>query len=156
MTAEVYCSFYVPYITRCRVQYGKYFPSFSCKSSIYLHCIQLLMVYGSQMTNSLLYNTKKIKKVSRSLSCVFIYFLKFKGEKPQVTFLRLFLFIFYFIKFCDFYIHTNICNTLINNMYIYISARVKPPLKNDFQITKNHLIYRNIRMKQSYQMKSGE
>ena len=32
----------------------------------------------------------------------------------------------------------------------------KNTVKNDFPITNNHLIYMNIKMKQSYQMKSGE
>ena len=36
-----------------------------------------------------------------------------------------------------------------------ILARVKTPLKNDFQITKSNSIYMNIRMKQNYQMKPG-
>ena len=37
----------------------------------------------------------------------------------------------------------------------FISVFAKPPLKSDFPITKNHLLYINIKMKQSYHMKSG-
>ena len=37
----------------------------------------------------------------------------------------------------------------------FVLARVKPPLIKDFQITKSHLIYTNVKIKQNYQMKSG-
>ena len=46
---------------------------------------------------------QKRKKASRSLSSIILCFLNFKGEKVQVSFVHLFLFNLYSLKFCYFY-----------------------------------------------------
>ena len=73
------------------------------KISIYLHCIQLMIVQSFQMTNPL-YNTRK-KKVSRSLSCILIFFLSFKREKSKLRFYINFIYLLFFKVLLFFFIN---------------------------------------------------
>ena len=82
-----------------------YFQYTYSKSSIYLHCIQLLMVQSRiELPNEKSIIHYKNKKVSRLLCCIFICILNLKREKPKLHFCIYFhLFFIYFLKFC--YLH---------------------------------------------------